>query len=179
MLKMKKILLLLPFIILFSSCMSIKTNKAQDYNEKISDNLTVYIAILDGHGEKSKWCNLLNERLSEQFSLRGIKTDVTIWESPQNEWTHNFKKKDIKTKNRNGLTMLIAEKSQLTRLGGPGGTRESMFSVILTDHNLEKDVWSAEIEVPWGDLGGTKAIAKMACKRIIKSLQKDKLIEKQ
>lgn len=173
---MKKILFLIPFLVLLSSCApSIRTNKLKSYDEKIRGDLSVYIAITDGNKQKTEWSNIFGEKLSEQLRLRGIKATVSMFESDHKQNHHNFTKTDIKTTNANGLTMLIVETTQSQTVSG--GRKQSKFSVKLTDHNIEKDVWVSEFTTMWGSIGGADAIAGFSCKQVINALQKDKLIE--
>ncbi len=166
-------LLLLLSCLLFPSCKtSVKTNKLSDYNKKIENNISIYIAVMADGKSKTKFAENLKEKLISKFAEKNIKADVTILETEKNKSSHDFKPEDIKTNNPNGLTLLITENAKFEY------TRSTFYGLTmrLTDHNLKKDVWvSEQLQIAISGIGSApNALSNI----IFNSLERDNLLDK-
>lgn len=188
---MKRIFLSLLLLFMLFPCMAqVKSNKAEDYDKKINDDLTVYIT-LTGDKPRTEWSERMREELIKEFAARGIKADVTVHlHSTQKnlEVLQAYENKEIDTDslsaylnpqfvtaNENGLVLTIDE--MLIRESISGKSSESDFTLSLTDTTVDKTVWKAQMRILFkGNIGGTGSRVKYAVTQIFKTLQKDDLL---
>lgn len=157
------LILIIP-LFLYSCINSIKRNKAHDYNNKINDNLVVYINKIED--DKSLlFRKALKRELEEAFKKVNVNAEILIIEDLtklQNINQHNF------------LELYIEQKS----LKQTNKSRLSEFIFTLKDPYIGKPVWKALIPVYYVPTNEKflNSSAKSTSKYIIKVLQLDKLL---
>ncbi|PXV61917.1 hypothetical protein CLV62_12472 [Dysgonomonas alginatilytica] len=171
--KSKIIYFILPVIILFSSCASlIPRNKLDNYNNRIEDNLSVYIYTFDltynvgvENTNNSKWIACLKEELEKEFNSFNVNVDIkvihpSIGTEPEKEYTEN----------ENNLILSIRQESLENFIN------YLSFSLVVTlkDNSINKEVWKAKVRS--GIKKGSLSYAKSTSGYIIKALKKDGLL---
>lgn len=166
-----KIILYALLPLLLSACTSfIPRNKLDNYNNRIKDNLTIYIYTYDqgyytdNNDDNLKWIAFFKENLQNKFSALSINTVITTLPTGTSFDSH--------TENSNNLILSIQQES----VENYTNSNYSAFDLIvtLTDKNINKDVWKAKIRS--GIKKGSLSYAASTSGYLIKALQKDKLL---
>lgn len=180
---MKKCLFLfLSVLFVFSSCKStLKSNKSEDYTKQIDSEINVYVAMHATNKQKSKFLDALAKKVADDFDKRGIKANTQVFRLDEEDDLDKFLDENILPIHPDGQTLLIVETGiELQHGYGTVGYAEfSIFTMVLTDHSLKKDVWISESKTGWGILvGGVDTFAGHISKRMVKTMERDNLLKK-
>ncbi|MFT4224740.1 hypothetical protein [Dysgonomonas sp.] len=171
--KTRTILLIFFSVLLLPSCtVFIKSNKAEGYNNKIKDDITVFVLVASV-GPQSKWSNALKTSLESEFAKMNVLADISVHET--GTYASFLKEEDIKTNHENGLILIIAEAKRT--MSDDNKYVRGDFTITLTDNNLGKNVWRSQIPVIFkGGLGSAESRGNSTAGYIIKKLKSDKLL---